>query len=170
MDSRVCVILARIRRNAVDASSLISPFGNRHRRMAESESRKSPMEAARSASSGNFAASSRNCCRNQAAVSRRGAASRSSPGSITAPGPSIRSSQACGSASAPNPSSLPARSHCRASRIRSKMRLSAVRFWVNSSASIARRPGAHVVRSRSNSSSLSNSSTSCAVRAISIFV
>src|SRR5437879_4096626 len=56
-------MLARIRRSVDEASSLISPFGSTHRRIAACTSRKSPTEAARAASKGNFTASSRNCCR-----------------------------------------------------------------------------------------------------------
>src|SRR6266568_2720142 len=94
------MMLARIRRSVADASSLISPFGSTQRRIAACTSRKSPTEAARAANKGNFAASSRNCCRSHPAVSSNDAASRNSPGSSTAPGPSMRSNQPCGSASA----------------------------------------------------------------------
>ena len=159
-------MLARIRRSAADASSLSSPFGSTHRRIAVCTSRKSPREAVRSASNGNFVASSRNCCRSHPAVSSSDAASRNSAGSSTAPAPSMPSSQPCGSASAPNPSSRPVRSHSRASPINANADSSAARSILGSSALTARRPGAHVVRSRSNSRSLSNSRTSCAVRDI----
>ena len=138
--------------------------------MAACASRKSATEAARTASRGNLAASSRNCCRNQLAVSSRDAASSSSPGFNTAPGPSMRSSQPRGSARAPKPSSWAARNHSQASQISTKPDSSTQRFVPGSSASTARRPGAHVVRSRSNSRSLSNSRTSCAVRAIVISI
>ena len=56
------------------------------------------------------------------------------------------------------------RSHSRASRISANAASSTRDPFENSSASTARRPGAHVVRSRSNSRSLSNSRTSCALR------
>src|SRR5260370_690985 len=84
--SRVSVMLARIRRSVADASSLISPFGSTHRRIAACTSRKSPSEETRAANKGNFTASSRNCCRSHPAVSSNDAASRNSPGSSAAPG------------------------------------------------------------------------------------
>src|SRR5579859_7337330 len=165
MDSRVCVMLARMRRKVVEASSLISPFGRTQRRIAASTSRKSATAELFAASNGNFAAS-RNCPRSHPAVSSSEPASRNSFASSTAPGPSSFTSHSSGSASAPKPNSAPPRSHSRASRISANAASSAARFSLNSSASTPRRPGAHVVRSRSNSRSLSNSSTSCAVRAI----
>ena len=160
-------MLARILRNAGDASSLISPFGRIARRIATNASRKSPREPARAASRGNFAASSRNCWRSQPEESSSVAASRSCAGSNTAPGPSICASHISGSASPPKPSSRSTRSHSRASRICANADSSAARSVVNARVSTSRRPGAHVVLNRSSSRSLSNSRTSCAVRDIS---
>src|ERR1700730_7474525 len=157
-------MLARMRRSAGEASSLIAPFGSTERRIAASRSRKSPSDAARAASKGNCTASSRNCWRSPPEISSNDAASRNSGASSTAPGPRVRSSQASGSASPPKPSSRPGRSHCRAPRISAKR---ASRSTPGSSASTARRPGAQVVLRRSNSRSLSNSNTSCAERDIS---
>src|SRR6267378_4811195 len=159
-------MLARILRKVLDASSLISPLGRTHRRIAACKSRKSPSDAQRAASSGNSSASSRNCCFNQPEVSSSDPASRNSAGSSTVPGASSRASHASGSASAPITSSRANRSHSRASLISANAPSSAARLVLTSSASIMRRPGAHVVRSRSNSRSLSNSRTSCADRDI----
>src|SRR5439155_15932782 len=58
-------------------------------------------------------------------------------------------------------------SHSRASRINANCSCKNPASCENANASIARRPGAHVVLWRSNSRSLSNSSTSCALRLIS---
>src|SRR5208283_3328387 len=84
-------MLPRIRRSALEASSLISPFGRMQRRIAASRSLKSATDAVRAASSGNFVASSRNCCRSHAAVSSNDPASRKSAASNTAAGDSSRS-------------------------------------------------------------------------------
>src|SRR5438876_4925908 len=156
-------MLARIRRNAGDASSLISPLGRMHRRMAASTSRKSPTFAARVFNSGNFAASSRNCTRSNDQISTNDAASRNSAASSATPGPSILASHVSGSASPPNPNSFPLRSHSCASRITANCSCKNLASRENASASIARRPGVQVVLCRSNSRSLSNSSTSCAL-------
>src|SRR5208337_594011 len=123
-------------------------------------------DAQRAASSGNLSASSRNCCFSHPEVSSSDPASRNSAASSTVPGASSRAIHCSGSASAPNPSSRSSLSHSRASRISANALSSAARFALTSNASITRRPGAHVVRSRSNSRSLSNSKTSCADRDI----
>src|SRR2546427_277352 len=148
MDSRVLAMLARMRRKAAEASSLISPFGRIERRIAASGSRKSISDMARAVSSGNLAASSRNCCLNQPATSKSEAASRNSAGARTAPGASSLSSHVSGSASAPKPSSRAVRSHSRASRISANAASSAARSVPGRRASIARRPGAQVLLRR----------------------
>ena len=157
-------MLTRIRRKVGEAWSLISPLGRMHRRMAASTSRKSAVFAARWLNSGNFAASSRNCTRSHDEVSSNDAASRSSAASSATPGPSIRASHISGSASPLNPNSFPLRSHSRASRINVNCSCKNRASCEKARASIARRPGAQVVLCRSNSRSLSNSSTSCALR------
>src|SRR5579863_5367572 len=157
-------MLTRIRRNEGEASSLISPFGNMHRRIAASTSRKSPTSAAAALNNGNSAFPSRNCVRSHPAVSSSEPASSSSFASSATPIPPIFSSHISGSASPPNPNSFPPRNHSRASRISANCACNDSASRENSSASTALRPGTHVVRSRSNSRSLSNSNTSCALR------
>src|SRR5579863_8606468 len=157
-------MLTRIRRNEGEASSLISPFGNMHRRIAASTSRKSPTSAAAALNNGNSAFPSRNCVRSHPAVSSSEPASSSSFASSATPIPAIFSSHISGSASPPNPNSFPPRNHSRASRISANCASNDSASRENSSASTALRPGTHVVRSRSNSRSLSNSNTSCALR------
>src|SRR5258708_10748041 len=159
-------MLTRIRRSVADASSLISPFGKTHRRIAVSTSRKSPTLPASALNNGNFAASSRNCPRSHPAVSSSDAASNNSAASSTTPVPSIFANHNSGSASPPNPNSFPLRSHSRASLISANSPRKYSRSSENSSPSTTRRPGAHVVLCRSNSRSFSNSSTSCALRLI----
>ncbi len=159
-------MLKRIRRKVGDASSLISPFGSTLRRIVASISRKSPTPAAAADNKGNFAASSRNCPRNHAEVSNNEAASRNSAGSSATPIPEIFSNQLSGSSSPPNPNSFPLRSHSRASRINANRPRKNSASRENTSCSTARRPGAHVVRCRSNFRSLSNSKTSSALRLI----
>src|SRR5580704_12487883 len=155
-----------MRRSVFDASSLISPFGKIQRLIAACSSRKSARPAQRAASKGNFAASSRTCCRSHDEVSSSDPASKKSAASSTAPGASSRSSDPTGSASAPKPNSRSARSHSRASRINANAPSSAARSCPGSNPAINLLPGAHVVLSRNNSRSLSNSNTSCVVRDI----
>src|SRR5271165_2006997 len=137
-----------------------------HRLIAACNSRKSVNPAHRDANNGNFTVSSRNCCRNHVEVSSSDPAPRNSAASSTTPGASNRASHPSGSASAPNPNSRSARSHSRASRINANAPSNAARSCHGSSPPINLRPGAHVVRSRSNSRNLSNSSTSCVDRDI----
>ena len=134
------------------------------RRMARSTSRKSATFAARVLNSGNFSVSSRNCAPSHEEVSSNDAASRNSAASSATPGPSIRANHVSGSASPPKPNSFPLRSHSRASHINVNCCCKNRASCEKASASMARRPGAHVVLCRSNSRSLSNSSTSCALR------
>jgi len=158
-------MLARIRRKALDASSLISPFGSTHRLIAACKSGNPPASTT-CASNGYFAASSRNCCRSHADVSSNEPASRNSAGSSTTPGAPSFSNHGAGSASAPNPNSRSARSHSRPSRSRRR------RFPARRDSFLAqvRRRDASQARTSSsaanNSRSLSNSSTTCADRDI----
>ena len=81
----------------------------------------------------------------------------------------MRSSQACGSASPPKPSSRAgAQPFVRLANLREDgFERDVVRAGFKGID--ARRPGTHVVLSRSSSRSLSNSKTSCAVRDIFLF-
>ena len=165
-------MLARIRRSALEASSLISPFGSKQRRIAACKSRKSP----------SFGTAWRPAAEIWPYL-RGTAASASSRFPAVIRHPEIPWPPAPFRALPAAPSTVPDRparqipvraptaSHSRASRISANARSSGSRFVLTSSASITRFPGAHVVRSRSNSRSLSNSNTSlCRPRHFSSFL
>ena len=112
-----------------------------------------------------FAPSSLKVCRTAVAASINVEASSRSPLASTEAGTDNRGSQPSGSASDPNPSSEPPRKYSMASRISANSTCSGGTSLCGESASIGRRPGAHVVKPATISFSLSNSSSSSAGRA-----
>src|SRR6202171_3479120 len=176
--SRVRPMFARIRFSSGVASSLISPFGSTARRMASARGRRSAIALARAVRSGNFPARlatlsrglllepARKFSHSDATVSARDAAASSMGAVRTAAGDSSSAIHGSGSATEPKPISLPSCRYAIASAISANTESSLARSVENASASMARRPGAHVVRRRSNSRSRSNSRISSAVRDI----